>query len=101
MAANRSFSILEAKDVPNPIETPAYTVVSRHVRMVLFDKQAFLSNVLSVRAYVPSILHIAHARLDATQHYSVRDKVGQWKFSKGSSLIGGTDDDNLCLLRSA
>eukprot|EP00052_Salpingoeca_macrocollata_P026023 m.239221 g.239221 ORF g.239221 m.239221 type:complete len:603 (+) comp22516_c1_seq2:1284-3092(+) len=78
---SRIFTVVEARDVPLVGRAAGLALRNFHVRVVLFDKQHFLSNILTVRA--------------------VHSPPGVWKFNQGGALPSGQASDNTCVVRSS
>ena len=77
------FSLTDAENVPLP--SVGVNVISRHVRMALFDKSApnsIISNVYTVPAIWQS------------------EAPKAWRFSARASLFYPKDDENTCLVRT-
>lgn len=82
MPVNRTFVVQEARGVPQPRDR-SLVVTSRHLRVVLFDKQHFLSNVVLFRAVC------------------LPDSQRVWRFDKLGPFPGARDTDRLGLCRSS
>lgn len=79
---SRCFSMVEAVDIPYPTGMDGVTIVGRQLRVVLFNKQKFLSNVLALR--------VGWSEENPTT----------WKFNKLGVSPGFDEKDSVCLCRS-
>lgn len=76
-----AFSIIEAKNIA-PFRLQGYAIISRQVRLGLFDKNSIVGNV-----------HVIEAMLNPNHEK-------KWRFSNKASLLFPKDDDNTCFVRT-